>query len=236
MDNRERFLRTMRYEPVDRRPLHLVGAWPDTLARWRREGLPADVRDVHAYLGVESLRVLNLSGVSGVYPAVPARVVREDDAEIIHIDGYGRTVRDFKNHTSMPEWLDFPVKSADDLRRYLDEHFDVGRLDERFDAAWAARLRTARETPDAVTLIDGGCYYWTLRSIAGVEHASYLLLDALELVDELFERYWTVTMEGLKRVSAQLRIDVIGFGEDIAFRNGPFMSPPLFRRHRAHVV
>ena len=28
MNERERFLRTMRYEPLDRRPLHLVGARP----------------------------------------------------------------------------------------------------------------------------------------------------------------------------------------------------------------
>lgn len=34
---RERFLRTLRYEPVDRRPAGLGGPWPDTLARWRRD-------------------------------------------------------------------------------------------------------------------------------------------------------------------------------------------------------
>ena len=46
MNERERFLRTMHYAPVDHRPLHLVAPWPDTLARWRREGLPTSM-DTH---------------------------------------------------------------------------------------------------------------------------------------------------------------------------------------------
>lgn len=230
MTDRERFIRTMRFQPVDRRPLHLVGAWPDTLARWRREGLPADVKDVNAYLGATSLQVINVSGKAGIYPPVPGRIVREDAETQVRIDDYGRTVREFKNHTSMPEWLDFPVKSPDDLRRYLDEHMDVSRLDDRFDAAWMERIQRARRTPEAVVLIDGGGYYWTLRSIAGVEGASYLLYDSPDLVAELFERYRTVTLECLKRVTALLPVDVVGFGEDIAYKNGPLLAPEMFRR------
>lgn len=49
MTERERFLRTMSYQPVDRRPLHLVGPWPDTLQRWYHEGLPRGV-DVAPHL------------------------------------------------------------------------------------------------------------------------------------------------------------------------------------------
>jgi uroporphyrinogen decarboxylase len=229
MTDRERFIRTMRYEPVDRRPLHLVGAWSDTMARWRCEGLPQEVKDVNAHLGVQSLQVINLSGTTGFYPPVEGRLVSEDATTVIRIDSYGRTIRDFKDHTSMPEWLDFPVKTPEDLRRYLDEHMDVSRLDERFGDDWKKKMARARATPDALTLLDGGCYYWSLRSIAGVEVASYLLYDAPELVDELFERYLIVTLESMKRVMAVQRVDLVGFGEDLAYKTGPLLSPGMFR-------
>ena len=88
----------------------------------------------------------------------------------------------------MPEWIDFAVKTPDDLAAVLKDHFDVACLDNRYDAAWEKRLQRAESSPDALVLIDGGGYYWTLRSLAGVEHASYLLYDAPELVDELCER------------------------------------------------
>jgi hypothetical protein len=61
LSNRDRFLRTLRYEPVDRRPVYLAGPWHDTILRWNREGgfvpgidhsVPADVSwdDYRRYL------------------------------------------------------------------------------------------------------------------------------------------------------------------------------------------
>lgn len=230
MTQREKFFRAMNYEAAAARPLHLVGCWPDTLARWHTEGLPAEVSDVHAHLGIKSLRIINVTGTAGLYPLFESRTLRENDEFRVFTDGYGRTVQDFKNHTSMPEWLDFAVKTPADLRRAIDEHFDVTNLDARFDAAWEKRLAAAAADPDALVLLDGGCYYWTLRSLAGVENASYLLYDAPELVDELCERYFTVVMDGFRRVLPRLRVDLVGFGEDIAYKNGPLVSPDMFRQ------
>ncbi len=228
-DAREAFFACMDYRPARSRPLHLVGCWPDTVARWHGEGLPAGVTDVHAHLGLAPLRVCNVTGTAGVFPPFATRVIEESASVKVYTDGYGRTVRDFKDHTSMPEWLDFAVKTPDDLRRVLDEHFDVGDLGARFDATWETRVAQAARQPDALILIDGGCYYWTLRSLAGVEHASYLLYDAPELVHELFERYCTVVLEGLRRVCGRIRVDVIGFGEDIAYKTGTLVSHEMFR-------
>lgn len=228
---RDRFLRTLRYEPTDRRPVYLAGPWGETLERWHKEGLPADVRDVHAYLGVRELgfKTANLTPMAGPYPRFERRTVREEGDEVFYIDDYGRTVHDFKSTATIPEWVDFPVKGADDLRRYLDDHFDVSDLDARFPSDWADKAQAAMARGD-ILLIDGGCYYWTLRSIAGVDGASYLLYDAPELVDELCERYFTVVMEGLRRAVELVTIDVIGFGEDFAFKTGPLLSPDMFRR------
>jgi uroporphyrinogen decarboxylase len=228
MNNRERFINTLRYQPVDRRPLHLVGAWPDTVARWHREGLPAGV-DPHAYLGVESMAVVNISPNTGLYPAYEERTLEETETVRIYLDKVGRTVRDFKDHTSMPEWLDFPVKSPEDLRRAIDEHYQIDDLDARFGLEWGAKVDAATAS-DKIVVHDGGCYYWTVRTLAGVEYASYLFYDAPELVHELMERYCMVVLEGLKRALARgARIDVMGFGEDVGYKTGPLISPAMFK-------
>ncbi len=231
LTQRERFLRTLRYEPTDHRPVYLAAPWGETLARWYGEGLPTDVTDVHDFLGVKqfSYRMTNITPVAGPYPKFERKTVREEGDEIFYIDHYGRTVHDFKSTSTIPEWIDFPVKEAADLRRYLDEHFDVSDLDARFAHDWSEKAKSAEERSDIV-LIDGGSYYWTLRSIAGVEGASYLLYDCPELVDELCERYFTVVMEGLRRAVKLVKVDIIGFGEDFAFKTGPLLSPEMFRR------
>lgn len=228
MTNKERFLRTMRYQPVDRRPLYLVHPWSFTMDRWHKEGLPAGV-DLNEFLSVEPLKINNVSCNTWLHPAYEPRLLREDDEFIYRLDDYGRTARYFKDHDSMPEWIAFPVKTPEDLRRVMDEHYRVENLNERFPADWAPKA-VAAGTMDNVVLIDGGCYYWTLRSLSGVEQASYLLYDAYDTVDELFERYFTVVMEGLRRAVKLVKIDCIGFGEDIAYKNGPLMAPEMFRR------
>jgi len=233
LTEKERYFRTMRYEDVDRRPLHLVGFWHDTVARWHTEGLPGDITEekIHEYLGVESkkLRMINVTGESGLYPAFEKKILKEDGDFVDSIDAYGRTIREFKNHTSMPEWIDFPVKTSNDLRHILDNHFDVSGMEARFSQKWEQKISEALNS-DAVILLNGGGYYWMLRSIAGVENASYLLYDAPELVEELFERYYTVVAEGFKRVCPQIKVDVIGFGEDLAYNSGLLLSLDMFRK------
>lgn len=230
MTDRERFLRTLHYQPVDRRPIYLAGPWPDTLARWREEGLPEGV-NVHEYLEATSLPASNISPNTAMYPPFEGQTLEETGEFVVRTDRYGRTIREFKDHTSMPEWLEFPVKNALDLERVLEEHYRVDDLDGRFPDEWAENARRAAGE-DKIILIDGGCYYWTLRSLAGVERASFLFYDAPDLVEELFERYLTVVLEGIRRAARLegVQIDVIGFGEDIAFKNGPLISPRMFRR------
>ena len=121
LSRRDRFLRNLRYEPVDRCPVYLAGPWGDTLERWRAEGLPDDVTDVHEYLDVKQFGypLTNVSPVAGPHPRFEERVLREEEDVVYYIDDYGRTVRSFRTHTSMPEWIEFPVRDAEGLR-YLD--------------------------------------------------------------------------------------------------------------------
>jgi uroporphyrinogen decarboxylase len=228
MTDRERFLAVMNYQPVDRPPLHLVGPWPDTLERWYGEGLARDT-DLNEYFGVKPLRLNNISGETGVWPHFEARVISEDEEFTISTDQWGHTTRQFRNHTSMPEWLEYAVKTPGDLAQVLAERYDLSGLSGRYSAEWEAKVRRA-DDEDVVVLIDGGCYYNNLRTLAGPEVASYLFYDAPELVDELFERINLICLEGLRRASKLTQIDVIGFGEDIAFKTGPLISPAMFRK------
>ena len=228
MTDRERFSKLMNYDSVDRHPIHLVGPWPDTLTRWYKEGLPADVTDVHEYLGVSHIKVINVA-LDPLYPKFEAKVIRDEGDFEISQDNYGRTVRQFKDHTSMPEWIDFPVKDGADLRKILDEHFDVDQVISRMSADLEKTFARIEKNPESLVMTNGGGYYWLLRSLTGVEIASYMLYDATDSVDELFERLFTVIMAGLKDITSKVQVDVVGYGEDLACKTGPLISPAMVR-------
>ena len=228
MTNRERYHRVLHYEDVDYVPFRMVGIWGETLQRWYGEGLPRDV-DLRTFLEVPDFEIRNISGNTEMYPWFETRTLSEDDEFIVRTDEWGRTVRDMKHHSVIPEWIDFPVKNGSDLENIIDERFSVEALDDRYPGNWEAEARMAAES-DAILLVNAGWYYWTLRQLSGVERASYLLYDAPEVVEELFERINIVALDCMRRVFEITRVDGICFGEDIAFKTGPLMSPEMNRR------
>ena len=233
MNNRERFLRAMRCQEMDHPPFLGEGPWPDTLARWRKEGYPEGV-SYDDFFGVKTLAFDYAGPDTNIFPHFEQKVLSETATETIKIDAYGRKVRDFKDQTTMPEWLEFPVKNRDDLALVIKEHFDVSQLAKRWPSDWEEKVKP-RSAPDRETLLflDGGCYFGILRNLAGVEYSSYLFYDAPDLVDELFERIHYVCLEGLKRALRVLpagTVDYLGFGEDIAYKTSTLISPAMFRR------
>ena len=223
----------MKYESCDHPPFWPDGPWDTTLREWEKQGMPKDV-SLEAYFGLEPLKIVYAGLNTGMYPEFERKIIEETDDMVISIDQYGRTIRDFKNQTTMPEWLEFPVKTADDLRRVIDERFNPDRLAERWQADWDSKTEAWRRMPEQreeLLFVDGGCYYGHLRNLCGVEVSSYLFYDAPELVDELFEKMHFFCFEGIRRIkTASLQVDYLGFGEDIGAKNGPLISPAMFKK------
>lgn len=84
MNDRERFLAVMQYQPVDRLPLMLFEPYEQYgVEQWRGEGLPVGVSpDVHFGIG----RVQNAPQNLGPIPAFDERVLSETEAEVVQLD------------------------------------------------------------------------------------------------------------------------------------------------------
>ena len=233
MNNRERFIKTFKFEECDHPPIYPEGVWDETLRRWIKEGYPEGV-SFEEYFGIESLKLVYAGPITGVYPPFEERIIEENDEEIIKIDRYGRKIRDFKNKMTMPEWIDFPVKTPHDLRKVIDEKFNPDTIEERWPSDWEKKKEIwlkEQENRDYILFLDGGCYYGHLRNLCGVKTASFLFYDAPQLVEELFEKIYYFCEEGIKRIKKEgLKIDYLGFGEDIAFKTSTLISPDTFRK------
>ncbi len=68
MNERERFLRYMHFQPVDRIPLMEMGLWPETIERWHQEGLPkwvTSIRHLEDYLRLDRSFNVNWLPING---------------------------------------------------------------------------------------------------------------------------------------------------------------------------
>lgn len=228
LSNRERFIRTMRFEPVDRCPVWHIGQWAETLDRWHQEGLPEDVTDVRAYLGFDRRED---AGVRfDLDPPFETAVLEEDAHTRVVRRSDGAVVREFKSGhgRSMPQWLDWPVKTRSDWEA-LTERLrpdTAGRLPRDLSARQAEWQ--ARDYPLSVWNFS---LYGILRQWIGVEHLSLLLYDdpawVREMVDFLADLYVGILERALPLIRPGP--DFAGFWEDMCYKNGPLLSPWHFR-------
>jgi uroporphyrinogen decarboxylase len=237
---KERFMRTLTFEPVDE-PLSMeITLWAQTRERWLSEGMPEDLNTsfMHRgepYFGLEGYETLALDATSP-RPAVEYRELEEGDDHLLFVDGFGRTRRARKSGTvggtrmSMDTYLDFPVKDLASFREYRFRY--EGPVEERYPPDWEAVKRGLQASELPLTLMNplGGTfgYYSMLRNWIGTENLSYLWYDDPTLIHECLEFLTDFILRVLERAVTEVAFDFVIIHEDMAGKGGPLMGPKLF--------
>jgi len=233
MTNRERFRAIARGELLGEvfLPFNLNYGWfmDGTLERWRGEGLPVGA-DLAALFGFQPVTMTGGAPYS-LLPPFPEETLAEDEETRTFRDGCGVVQRVFKvaGGSKMPQWLDYPIKTRADWLR-LRERLDP-ETPGRYPADWATAKQQweARDVP--IGLAPGSFFGHTLQRWVGTEGLCLMLYDAPALVEEMLDYLEGFFLELAGRYLAQgFVFDYASFGEDIAYKGRPFMSPAMFRR------
>jgi hypothetical protein len=140
LDNRERMIRTVLCQDVDRLPLTLWGPWGETIERWRQEGYPAGPVDFGAYFGLDpgfSHIAVNL----GYYPAFEHKVLEDRGGTKLIQDSSGSILEIMADHSTIPKIIS-PVVSGWESWEKLKERLNP-RSPERYPD-WQAEKKTFR--------------------------------------------------------------------------------------------
>ncbi|MDD5707064.1 MAG: uroporphyrinogen decarboxylase family protein [Kiritimatiellae bacterium] len=225
MDALTRWLKTMRFEAVDRPPLCPGGPWESTLRRWEREGLPkgADLTD---YFGLDRLTFRHIAIETVLHPPFEERVLEDHDDYVIKLDRHGARVKDLKNDVTMPEFLEYPIKGSADLA-WLRAKLDPA-APGRIQPDWLQQARAARAA-GAGLLCNGGMYFAFLNEHMGTEPLMYAYADAPDFIHAVNDRQCACCEMALKTSLPHVKLDFVGYHEDMAYKNGPLISPALFR-------
>ncbi len=228
MTSRERIIARATGNDADRVPFVIQwGPWDDTRRRWRAEGMRND-DDWHSLFGFDVFK--SVTGVNfGPCPAFEREVLADEGDTIIYRDEQGVIKRDRKAHTTMPEFLEFPVRD----RKTWNEHkwrFDAS-TPERFPDDWSERSRALSENEALVTV---GTYPYGFlggpRTMMGVEACLIAMALEPELIEEINEHFCRMWLSIWGRVFEETRVDCIAFWEDMAGKQGSLISPDMFRR------
>jgi uroporphyrinogen decarboxylase len=226
----ERFHACLNYEPADAVPYWTWGGWPETIERWKTEGYDPQTMDLR--LGAD--RVHWIGHWFFPNPPFAHEVIEEDDTHILYINHEGILMREMKNnpHSSMPQFVRFPVETRADFRHFWRERMRPD-LSQRIGPDWKERLRALRAQPIPFIIISDrwGGFFGPLRNLVGVERLCMLFYDDPAFVEEMMDTNADFLIAMMDQILDVVDIDVFAFWEDMAYKTGPLLSPPLARRY-----
>ncbi|MGI6114156.1 MAG: uroporphyrinogen decarboxylase family protein [Mahellales bacterium] len=242
MNERERFLNTCRFKPVDRVPLWPpLSIWDTTLKRWKNEGLTDFGVDLAGEHSDETLSLFDYLGCDrfdeiGIYygfcPGFEYKVIEENDRFIVYRNHEGIIMKELKeNHeTSMPQFLEFPIKTREDYKAV--KHRLTLNFEERFPKNWADKCKIWKysKVPLRMWADREGGFFGPLRNLFGLENLLYTFYDDPAFIEEIMDDRADLMIEILDRILEDVQFDFFVFWEDMAFKNGPLLSPEMFKK------
>jgi len=219
----ERMKRMYEHREADRVPV-TDSPWGPTLARWRREGLPAGVPweeffglDRFAYIGADNS------------PRYPGRTIDDNEIYSTYTTGFGVTVRNWKDKGSVPEFLDFTVKDPDSWRKARERMKpDRDRVD------WNHLKENYRKWREQGAWITAGFWFGfdvTHSWFVGTERVLTAMAEDPEWLTEIFNHMLDMDIALYDMVwDAGYTFDAISWPDDMGYKGHQFFSPAMYRR------
>ena len=242
MNERERFLNVMRFKPADRVPLwQPLSVWDATWKRWKTEGYTSefgvqlagehsdDAPRLWDFLGCDRQDEVGI--YYGFCPAFEYEVISEDDRLLTYRNHEGIIMQELKEgrETSMPHWLEFPIKTRAD---YEANKFRLTlNFEERFPKNWndKCKLWNQRKIPLRMWADREGGFYGPQRNLFGTENLSLLYYEDPDFIREVIEERAELMVQILERILKDVQFDYFVFWEDMCYKHGPLVSPKIFK-------
>jgi len=251
MNNRDRALAVLRYQPYDRLPLVHFGFLHETLELWHRQGYitaeetnawdeTPEEDSVAEKLGFDFGWQTMFQPSSDIFPFFERKVeaTLPDGSEHVR-NGHGVLHVNRPGAGSIHAEMDHLLKD----RRAWEEHFKPrlqwtpdrvnrttvrtgsGRI--RFDGGGLELLASGERTRPLGLYC--GSLYGLFRNWVGIEATCYMLVDDEPLFDEIINTIADLCCRNVEfALASGARFDFAHFWEDICFKNGPLVSPSVF--------
>ncbi len=222
MTTQERMRRILQHQEADRIPITDI-PWPSTLERWHNEGLPSNV-DWDEYFEVDRFVQFEVDNS----PQYPTKVLEETNDYRIRTTSWGATIKDWKKHGGVPEFLNFTITDPDAWRVAKQritptyDRVDIKRLQDNFPR-WRSEGRWIY------------VYLWfgfdvTHSWMVGTETVLMALAEDPAWIVDMWNTQLSTQLALLDWVWDQgFHFDAIQWPDDLGYKGHQFFSLPMYR-------
>ncbi|MCL5072253.1 MAG: hypothetical protein M1308_15385 [Actinobacteria bacterium] len=259
---KEIFQKVVNFKPCPRTLKWEFGYLSLTIPRWYREGLPGKDCNTPIPETVSTpAQAFPLPWVSGgtleegyasdvdnffdmdegfmgvpvnywLFPGFEEKVIYEDDTYIEMIDNDGIRKREYKDKSSMPLWLEFPVKARSDWEKIKEERLNIKGINKRFypkiDIAEFMAKCKIRTAPLVIFGVPVG-FFGSLRQLMGEEKLLMTYYDDPVLIKDMCSTFYELWISIAEELTSKFDFDAAFFWEDMSYNKGSLISPAMFK-------
>lgn len=235
----DRLYRVYTHQPVDRVPDVEFGYWPQTIRRWLHEGLPLALTPdeqnqafnakLDAFFGFEN-EGFGLFTRTQMNPVFAEKIIERRGEAVVMLDSTGAVAErypDTAEDCSIPHFIEFPVKNPAHWQD-MKARFRLDDPVRDYPAEDLANVRRAAADGKAIGVFFVG-FYGQLRNWLGMENLSYAFYDYPDMIHDMTAHWAELCARQIERLPADIVIDQVMWWEDMACKNGPLVSPAIFR-------
>lgn len=240
MNNIERAMNILHYQPVDRLPAVHFGYWQELLDEWAEQGKISRDLAVGNYDGSEKDTELDqligwdfnwyrtVSAANHLNPCFEYKVLEvlpDGTRRVQNHDGLIEKVK--PGATSIPSEDDYLLKDREAFETLYRPRMQFSP--DRVNLEYFKHFNETRPQ-DVPVGLHLGSVLGNIRNITSVVGMSYLLYDEDEdLFADIVDTYAEMQYQCVKAVlETGAKFDFAHYWEDICFKNGPLLSPDVF--------
>jgi len=237
LDFRESCNAMMRFENPDLLVQLEQGYYPELRKRWKKEGMPDNEQTqswetVGLSMGIAAYKRLPIC--TTFYPPFEEKVLEEDNRYKTFRNPHTGIVQKVFKHgpdisDTFPLFIKHPIQNKKDFERLKD------RLDPhspgRYPSDWKKRVKELEEQKNILIILGEVdiSFFGHLRDWMGLTNLLLTYHDNPKFIKELNEYHLWFLKELYKKALDEAHFDFAFFWEDMAYKNGPLISPQFFR-------
>jgi uroporphyrinogen decarboxylase len=227
LTSRQRMTRMLERKDHDRIPRH-DGYWPETLARWNKEGFVGDADAALQALGSDVAQVVF------VWPRPfpgQEQLLEEDEKTRVIKDSMGQVQRVWKDKWGTPEHIAFDCDGAQRWRdvykpALLKAQSSIARNLDKTLETW--RKQDHHEKFCAICGIES---FEAMRQLVGDEVLLMAMAEDPDWVIDMSATYTDLIInEWQILLDKGSRADAMWLFGDVGYNSGPFFSPAMYRQ------
>lgn len=229
MNTRERFVKTLIGEKVDRVPfIKVFGGTNAAHKEWEAE-----------YPGIGNTidKVLGFEGKYRGWETTPVNMdaskmdepitIKETDDIHVQRDGDGVVYQFYKQGDYDRHAIEWPIKTMSDWNVYKTRFLDPDDT-ERFPTNWNELVEEYKTRDYPLQLTHWGVYGFARKKM-GDENLAYAFYDNPKLVHDIMNYYTETAIHIWEKMVKDVDFDLIECWEDMAYKSGSLISPKTFR-------